>query len=106
MNGVVCKHAEGMSSRQNAKRSVLGRGIVKMNSQGENLRQSACGSMRVSHAFLDRPRSPFRNFPSLFHGQSRVLMPRDQPVCRGRFVEQCGFEGESLIPKNASGDSE
>jgi len=60
--------------------------------------------MRIGHAFLDRPRPPTGRFNSFGERQRRVLMPRDKPVGRRRFVEQRRSKGKRQRTQNGAGN--
>lgn len=71
-----------------------------MQPQGQYLFQSGCRSVGIVHTIFDRPRSPAWNVATLKKGQSRVLVPYDEPVGDWRFIEQRGAKGNCTISEN------
>src|SRR5271154_1245461 len=106
MDRVVAKDAKSVSCRQHTQGSVLRRGVVKMNTQGEHLRKSARRGMSIDHALFNGPRSPTRRLLSTSQWERRVLMPDHEPIGVRRFFEHCCPERIGGCAQNAARDIE
>ncbi len=92
--------AKYMSTRQNAKRAILLRAIVKMRSDGKHALQYIGGRLHMQHSSLCRPRPISFSSNSVLHSNRYILMPRNLPVRRIGLVEQNAANRFRLSPKN------
>lgn len=97
---VVTENAAIVSAGKDAQRSVVGGGVVQVNSNRENLFEHTRRGMRVVNTIFNRPRSPSGSVESFPERKRRVLMPNHQPVRVGRLIEERGVKRKSVRAQN------
>src|SRR2546425_9541585 len=65
-----------------------------MEPDGEHLLKKFDGRLNVGHAVLDAPWAKAGDHDAGAKRQRQILVPRNQPVCVGRFVEVNGADGK------------
>jgi predicted transcriptional regulator len=103
-NRLVSQDAKRVATIQDAERSVVGVGVIEMDSERDHLFQRARRCMSVYDARLDRPRSPGRMLGAPTKGQRGVLMPHHEPVGCPRLIEVRGAERLSRAAKDIASD--
>lgn len=84
---------------QHTERAVGIVGIIEMKAHGKHLLEQFDGRLDVGNAILGAPRPEAGQIDTGAKGERQVLMPRDQPVGFGRFVEVNGADGERFERK-------
>ena len=101
MNSIVTQDALRMRPRQDPQRSIVGSGVVEMNSKCQDLAKHTRRGVRIYHAVLDRPRSPTRGVVAIPKGHGGILMPHHKPVGLGRLVKQRARKGNASAPRTS-----
>ena len=101
----VFEEAQAMCSGQNPQWTVLCRGIIEVQTQGQHPLQGMTWRMSVKHPILARPGPPTRTFTLLFKRQSGVLMPDDQLIRRERLIEKRCAERHGALAEHVFRDA-
>ncbi len=72
--------------------------IVEVYPDGDHPLENLQRGLNVDRSILERPRAVALPLDPLLHRDGQILMPRDEPVGFGCFVEKDGADGEEGLP--------